>query len=256
MTKPQNPKKRKLIDWNKKSGDDASRITKRMQQRAELSDAAATDNDAAKNMPPRAIGMPLLRLRKKIKEVYDEEEDEEEYTPLFNIDLLGEEEQKHHQDEQKNITHIAQQQLLTSKLNTIMSTALIAEEAGLNPKMTIDDTRLINSSETDVKTIRRRTLRKKVEEPLGLKGELAEKDIPQSVKAIKKAQKELPADSLQDFPAGELNDLIELDKEDMAKLILKKSGRRTPKKKLSEIAKGLNQFKNLDNDDTNTKENA
>lgn len=254
MTEQQNPKKRKIIDWNKKSGEDASRITKRMQHRSELSDAASTENDAAKKLPPRAVGLPLLRLRKKIKEVYDEDE-EEEYTPLFNIDLLGEEEQ-HLKDEQQNIAHIAKQQLLTGKLNTIMSTALVAEEAGLNPKMTLDDARLINSAEYDVKNIRRRTMRKKIEEPLGLKGELPEKGLSQSVKAIKKAKKELPEDALQDFPAEELNDMIELDKEDMAKLILKKSGRRSPKKKLSEIAKGLNQFKNFDNDETNGKENA
>ncbi len=245
MTEQQNPKKRKIIDWNKKSGNDSSRITKRMEQRAELADSAATTNDAATKLPPRAVGLPLLRLRKKIKEVYDEE-DEEEYTPLFNIDLLGEEEERRN-DEQKNTAHIAKQQLLTGKLNTIMSTALVAGEAGLNPKMTAADVELINSAEYDVKTIRRQTMRKKVEEPLGLK---------KSVKAIQKAQKELPEDALQGFPAEELDDIIELDKEDMAKLILKKSGRDAPKKKLSDIAKGLNQFKNFENNETNDKENA
>lgn len=255
MTEQQNPKKRKIIDWNKKSGEDAGRITKRMQHRAELSDAAATDNDAAKKLPPRAVGLPLLRLRKKIKEVYDEEE-EEEYTPLFNIDLLGEEEQIHRHNEQKNFADIAKQQLLTGKLSTIMSTALVAEEAGLNPKMTTHDIDLINSAENNPQTIRRQTMKKKVEEPLGLKGKLPEKNLKKSVKAVKKAKKELPADALQGFPANELEDIIELDKEDMAKLILKKSGRHAPKKKLSEIAKGLNQFKNFETDDTNGKENA
>ena len=78
MTKPQNPKKRKLIDWNKKSGDDASRITKRMQQRAELSDAAATDNDAAQN--------------KTMRDVEKEEHDEGEKTRLCNVEQGGEEE--------------------------------------------------------------------------------------------------------------------------------------------------------------------
>ncbi len=254
MTEKQTPKKRKIIDWNKKSGNDSSRITKRMEQRAELADSASTENDAAKKLPPRAVGLPLLRLRKKIKEVYDEE-DEEEFTPLFNIDLLGEEEERR-DHEQKNIADIAKQQLLTGKLNTIMSTALVAEEAGLSPKMTADDIQLINSAEYDVKTIRRKTMRKKVEEPLGLKGEIPEKNLTKSVKAIKKAQKELPEDALQGFPADELENIIELDEEDMAKLILKKSGRRGPKKKLSDIAKGLNQFKNIDNGDTNNKENA
>ena len=254
MTEQKQTPKRKIIDWNKKSGDDSSRITKRMQHRAELADSASTENDAAKKLPPRAVGLPLLRLRKKIKEVYDEE-DEEEFTPLFNIDLLGEEEQ-HRDEEQKNFTHIAKQQLLTGKLNTIMSTALIAEEAGLPSQTTADDINLINSAEYDVKTIRRKTLRKKIEEPLGLKGNIKEKDIKTAAKAIKKARKELPDDALQDFPAESLDDIIELDKEDMAKLILKKSGRRSPKKKLSEIAKGLNQFKNFDTTETNDKENA
>ncbi|MCM1324214.1 MAG: hypothetical protein NC218_08625 [Acetobacter sp.] len=255
MTEKKNTPKRKIIDWNKKSGDDASRISKRMQQREELADSATITNDATKKNPPRATGLPLLRLRQKIKEVYDEEEEEED-TPLFNINLLGEEEETKNSKQIENLTHITKQQELTGRLNVIMSTALVAEEAGLPSKMTTQDNRLADSPEQSLKQIRRQTMHQKVEKPLGLQGELPEKNLKKSIKGIKKAQKTLPDNALQDYPADKLDEFIELDKEDMAKLILKKSGRRGPKKKLSEIAKGLNQFKNIDSPETNDKENA
>ncbi len=255
MTEPKKAPKRKIIDWNKKSGEDSSRIAKRMQHRNELKDSATTTNDSSTKLPPRAVGLPLLRLRKKIKEVYDEE-DEDDYTPLFNINLIGEEEEfaAKSQKEVDNTIFIAKQQQLTGKLNVIMDAALIAEEAGLSPQITAKDENAAGSAEYDLKKLRRKTLREKVEKPLGLKGELKEKNLTKAAKGLKKAKKAMPEGALEDFPAEKAEDLIELDKEDMAKLILKKSGRRGPKKKLSEIAKGLNQFKNFDEPKENNKE--
>jgi len=255
MTEPKKAPKRKIIDWNKKSGEDSSRISKRMQQRDKLKDSASTTNDSSAKFPPRAIGVPLLRLRKKIKEVYDEE-DEDDYTPLFNINLIGEEEElpAKSQKDADNTLSITKQQQLTGKLNVIMDTALIAEEAGLSAKLTAKDENQAGSAEYDLKKLRRKMLREKVEKPLGLKGELPEKNLTKAAKGLKKAKKALPEGALEDFPAANAEDLIELDKEDMAKLILKKSGRRGPKKKLSEIAKGLNQFKNFEETEENSKE--
>lgn len=256
MTKAEDTKKRKMIDWNKKSGEDSSRITKRMQRRDELKDSAATTNDAFAKHPPKATGIPLLRLRKKIKEVYNEEEDEE-YIPLFNINLLEDEDPVLKTvKESKEVFDITKQQQLTGKLSLVMNTALIAEEAGLSPQITKQDNRLVHSAEYDLPKLRRQTVQEKIEKPLGLKGEIPEKDLPKAAKSIKKAKKNLPEDALKDFPAEDLNDLIELDQEDMAKLILKKSGRKSPKKKLSDIAKGLNQFKNMEMENTDNKENA
>lgn len=253
MTEQKKAPKRKAIDWNKKSDDDKSRISKRIERRSELKDNATTNNDSR---PPRAIGLPLLRLRNKIKEVYDTEDDENEDTPFFNINLIEDEPtapllSKRKADETVTIT---KQQQLTGKLNLIMDTTLIADEIGLSPKMTAKDAKRAASAEYDLKKLRRQTVKEKIEDPLGLEGEIAEKDLKKAAKGLKNAKQKLPDGALEGFPAKDAEELIELDKEDMAKLILKKSGRRKSKKKLSELAKDLNQFKNFEEPETNNKE--
>lgn len=251
MTEQKKAPKRKAIDWNKKSDEDKSRISKRIERRSELKDSAVTNNDSR---PPRAIGLPLLRLKSKIKEIYDED-DEDENTPLFNISLIEEESEpllaKRKSDETLTIT---KQQQLTGKLSLIMDTAIISDEIGLSPKMTAKDAARATSAEYDLKKLRRQTVKEKIEEPLGLEGEITEKNLKKAAKGLKNAKQKLPDNALEGFPAQDAEELIELDEEDMAKLILKKSGRRKPKKKLSEIAKGLNQFKNLEDSEQSNKE--
>lgn len=256
MPQTKQPDKRKIIDWNKKSGNDSDRISKRMQGRAELSDTATTTNSAQKNLrPPRATGQPLLRLRQKIKEIYEEDE-EEENTPLFNIELFEDIEEKKQTKQTTETAQITKQMELAGKLNLIMNTAIIAEEAGLSPKLTPKDAQLANTPQYDLKKVRRETLKDKVEKPLKLKGELPEDNISMAAKGLKKAKKALGTDSLEGFPAEDAEMLASLDEEDMAKLILNKSGRKSSKKSLSEIAKGMNRLNSLEDLETDSKENS
>lgn len=252
--------KRAVVDWDKKNGDDSERISKKLEKRSPITPKPAPKVDTKPQvLPPRiASGAPLLKLRKKIREVYDEEEEEEDddvNAPFFNISLIDEdfERRKHTQAETIRIT---KQQQMAGKLNIIMNTAVAAEKAGLNPKMTKRDARLANSATFDVKQIRRKTLEEKIEKPLGIKGEISEKDLPKVVKNIKKTQKDLPNEALKGMPA---DSLVELDKEDnpeeMARLILEKSGRPKPKKSLSELAKDIYQAEQVLNPEKNTKEN-
>lgn len=252
-------KKPALIDWDKKNGDDSERISKKLEDRSPIMPKPAPKVDTKPQvLPPRiANGAPLIKLRKKIREVYDEEEEEEDddvNAPFFNISLIDDdfEKRKHTQAETIRIT---KQQQMAGKLNIIMNTAVAAEKAGLNPQMTKQDARLVNSAEFDVKKLRRKTLKEKIEKPLGIKGEISEKDLPKAVKNIKKVQKDLPDEALKGVPA---DSLVELDKEDnpeeMARLILKKSGRPKPKKNLSELAKDIHQAEQVLNPEKSTKE--
>lgn len=265
-TKLTPPARRKATDWNQKSGTDSARISKRLEHRSELKDSATTNNDteAPKTYPPRAVGAPLLRLRQKIKEVYDEDDDEnDENAPLvyFNISLIDDN-QKHREDETQKkaeqaseTLRIAQEQQTAGKLNLIMDTAMTAQKAGLRTKITAKDLNLANSPELNLKKIKRKTLKDKVETPLKLKGELPETNLEEALLGIKKALQELPPDSLKDFPASSLPELEKQPTDaEMADLILKKSGRKKQKKNLAEIAKGLNKFKNFDKDQQDTKE--
>lgn len=237
--------KQKKNNWSKKSGNDSTRISKRIEQRSLLKDSATTTNDSAPAMPPRATGGPLLRLRKKIKEIYDTDDDDENiFMPVFDITLLPKTRQETAEDElsQKKDSgetiRIVKEQQLAGKLNTIMSTAIVAEQAGLDSRLNIKDYDLANSPTDTNRQTRKKIQRRKIEKPLGLKGGLNEKDLKSAASGIKKAKNTLPADALKDFPAQSLDELTTAQSEqDMAELILKKTGRSARKKKLFDLAK-------------------
>ncbi len=217
------PNKKKIIDWNKKSASDTLRISNRLSRRAKLTDKA------------------LRRLHQKIREVY-EEDDDNTLPEFFNINLFNEEEEEEEKTEntrrQTEIETIrtTKEQQLAGKLNTILSTTLTAKEANLSPRFdqleyTSDKChrkQYSPNSPSDIKTknfqtttFKRRTERKK---------------RPDAMKGQKKAQSRLPESSLNDYltpNADELNS--ENSETNLAKLLLKKSGRRTTNKKLSDL---------------------
>ena len=310
MTEQLAPNQKKIVDWDKKSDSDAERISKRLEGRSELDDRASTVNDVssrpvaertaapvrpatrpAASRPAPAAGQPLQRLRQKIKEVYDDDDEDENAPGFFNISLLDEEEAENGilpagtvPDPARNESEtlrITREQQLAGKLDAILSSSMAAREAGLSPRVSRADARLANSAEYDVKKIRRQTLKEKISEPLGLKGHLPEKDLGQALRGLKNAAETLepslhsaasqtplsaaPLASLQRETSDILNGLPaetapELAKEDdekaLARLILEKSGRGAPRKKLSEIAKGLKPFKKNENTADNGKENS
>lgn len=237
--------KRKLVDWNKKNDNDEERISRRLEGRSQLTDQATTSNDSKpKITAPRIAGAPLIKLRKKIREVYDDEDDEEDEVtaPFFNITLIEDDErEKKDEEREKETLRITKQQQMAGKLQMIMDTSMIAEAAGLSPKATALDSELSNSAEFDLKKIRRKTINEKIEKPLHLKGEIKESDLDDTVKGIKKVKREFSLDSLAEMPAEDIPELDETEnQEELAKLILKKSGRKAPKKSLVEIARDIN----------------
>ena len=263
---------------------------------ARLLSALPLPSGRRRTPPPQTLPLHVqLRLpdnRQKIKEVYDDDDDEDENAPgFFNISLLDEEEAENGvlpagtvPDPARNESEtlrITREQQLAGKLDAILSSSMAAREAGLSPRASRTDARLANSAEYDVKKIRRQTLKEKISEPLGLKGHLPEKELGQALRGLKNAAETLepslhsaasqaplsaaPLASLQRETSDILNGLPaetapELAKEDdekaLARLILEKSGRGAPRKKLSEIAKGLKPFKKNENTADNSKENS
>ena len=244
------PDKRKLVNWDEKTGNDSERISKRLESRTLLDDAATTKNDSKPKtvrMAPRK-GAPLLRLRKKIREAYDDEDEDEDevIAPFFNISLIDEDEEKRdkEQEETERLRRITKQQQMAGKLNVIMDTMITAEKAGLPPKLTREDERLLYSAEYNIPKMRRKAIKQKIADPLKIKGEITEPQLQATIKAAKNLQKEMPDNSFKGFTADEM---IELDKEDdpaqMAKMILEKTGRKkTKQKNLAELAKAINEF--------------
>lgn len=247
------PDMRKLVDWDKKSGNDSERISKRLEGRVLLEDNATTKNDSKPKTVPAAPrkGAPLLRLRKKIREAYDDEdEDEDEVTaPFFNITLMdeNEEERDKEREETENLMRITKQQQMTSKLNIIMDTAATAKQLGLDGSLTKKDMEMIHSPQYSPEEVQQRAFRQKITEPLGIKGDVPSSEREQAAQAMKRAKKERVSDSLKDIPAKEVSKLAEAQtEEEMAELILKKSGRKKPKKSLVEIAKEINRYEQME----------
>ena len=240
------PKKndKKSLDWTLKNFTDSAHIEEKLKKRnTKTSPAKTVDQQCAK-------GEALEHLHQNVTEIFDAPEDEnDEFKPFFNISLIDDENEtdnelapeKKHQE----TLRITKEQQMAGKLNVIMSSAITADAAGLPSEITAKDRARVNSAEYDVAKLRRQTKKEKISEPLELDGEIPEDELAPSVSGIKKAKKNLPDDSLKDFPAEEL---FELDQEDdpnaLAKLILEKTGRKIPKtkKKLSDIAKDLNRL--------------
>ena len=262
MTEKLAPNKKELINWEKKSVSDAERISKRLEGRAELEDAATTENAAQlrKQATPTPSPQALNRLRKKIKEVYDDEEDEEDGNTFFNINLLDNEEiydeEQARARQEKETIRITQEQHMAGKLNAVMSANIAAQSAGLSTKPTRAEASLLNSSEQTPTEIRRQVLKQKITKPLNLRGNLPQEDLPQSIQGIKNVKKRFSEEELSNLPAETMSDFAdEKDENELAKLILKKSGRRTPSKRLSEHLRENTPQQNLGLNNDTGKEN-
>lgn len=248
MTEELAPNKKKLINWEKKSISDASRISKRLEGRAELEDEASTDNTANLRKPASPSPKALNRLRKKIKEVYDEEDDEEENS-FFNINLLDSEELYNEEQirtrQEKETIKITQEQHMAGKLSAVMSANMAAKAAGQANSPTKEDARLLNSSEYTPAEIRRQILKQKVVKPLNLEGDISDENLEKSIQGLKNIQKNFSSEELKNLPTEDLKDFAEEhDENKLAKLILKKSGRRAPTPKLSKQIKEMNKKQN------------
>jgi hypothetical protein len=218
MTEKKAPNKSKIVDWKKKSASDSDRLLTRRKEK---------DEPQKKSRPPRATGKPLLRLKKKIKEIYEDDDyDEEEdliNTPLYHITLI--EDQEQYEKKETELLKITKQQELTSKLNIIMNNALASQKAGLKAEIDANDLQLANTPELTFKEVQTKAVKKKLTKPL---------DIQEDT----------------DFVADET------DKDKLAKIVLEKSGikKRKNKKSIAEIAKELNRFKDYDNEATDEKQ--
>lgn len=234
MTEELTPNRKKKINWKEKSASDSARISKRLEGRELLAEEATTLNSATLKKIPPLTTQPLNRLRKKIKEVYDDEEDDEDEngTVFFNINLLDEENTDHKNDSPQKADEtlqIMKEQQMAGKLNSIMSANLATEDLNLPSRITKEDERLLNSAEYDTTETRRQILKNKITKPLGIEGDIPEQELKKTLQDIKTIQKELSLDDLAPLKTKDISDIAEeKDENEMAKLILEKTGRQLP----------------------------
>lgn len=236
--------KNKSIDWNKKNATDNKRFDTRIQKKSNN-----------KNVVPRATGVPLQRLKRTIKEIYHQDDEEDNAndiinTPVFHIGLI-EDEENNKQKKVNETLKIAKQQELTSKLSLIMNTAIKAEASRINTRLTAKDEQLSDIPEYDLKKIKKKTIEEKIEKPLKINGKIPENKLEKTLDGIKNITDNFAIEELEDMTAQDIIEYSkESNKEELAELILKKTGKNvsSKKKSLFEIAEDLNRFKDIEQD--------
>ena len=210
MTEKKAPNKRKIVDWDKKSSSDSDRLLNRSREKSE---------PKKKSRPPRATGKPLMRLREKIKEIYEDDEYEDQddliNNPLYQIKLIQDDENL--QKKEEEIIKINKLQQLTAKLNIIMNTAIASIKANLKANINAKDMQMADNPELSFKDVKVKSIQQKITKPLNIEDETP-------------------------FVADEI------DSKELAKLVLEKTGRnrKKTKKSLAEITQELNKFKDLE----------
>lgn len=180
----------------------------------------------------------LHKIRKKIKDVYDDEEEDDEYQYVFSPQLLPEQEYDDNklmnaltEDEKRNINQKqtierVQMQQMAGKMEALQVANNLAMETmkhGISRQDVKDGMQdaLFRPDELHEKLVK-----KEVGKKLGIKGKIEDGKIIQAARGIKKVQEMGGNKAAKDM---EMKDVVsagegKMSDKELAKLILKKSG--------------------------------
>lgn len=220
------------LKTNTLEAESYSQRTKRQQR--------PTVKKAPKNLP---VG--LQKIRKKIKEVFDEEDEEEDfYAHTFNkAPVIFEPEEKTLYnaltDEEKRLFQAktteknVKMQQTAGKMEALHLANNLAREAGLNNLSKKVIAGKMQQAIFEPEKMQEQIIKKEVSEKLGIKGHLKDGKIIQAARGIKKVENLGGKEAAKNL---EMKDIIKageekLDELKLAELILKKSGQDIKKRK-------------------------
>lgn len=259
-----------VFDWKKKGFDNRERLTlKNDAKEAEAFNARKNNRSNKKfDLKPQNLPLGLKQLRKKVREVYDDDEDEENGTIFAPLPFLQEEDNtllnaltddEKRLFKQKNTIENTQMQQTAGKMEALQIANNLAKEAGLN-KISRKAVELgMQQAVFRPEEIQQKVIKKDVAGKLGIKGKIEDGKIIQAARGIKrveqlggkKAAKNL--DMRDIVKAGE----EKLDDIKLAELILEKSGQDVSKRKAKfQEGKEKIQLKNFDKSKTKSKVSA
>lgn len=232
------------IEWKKKQGFEAAEKNSRKTDiKKAVEYKAKKKNNFSKSAPITPSDLPkgLRKIRKKIKEAYEEDEEEDAYT-IFPLNLdnslanaLYDNEKR--QLQQKNTLANQKMQQDVGRMETIMVAEKMARQAGL-PGL---DKKTINNSMADI-TISDTPLEKTLSEDVARKTKSSSRQLSKGeavtmlrgIERIRKmaiAADESQLKALEKMKVSEVINAGEKHTEDqeVAELILKKSGRNNKK---------------------------
>ena len=228
------------FDWKKKGFDNQEKLTLKINvKEAELyNENKKTPLSKKSKIKSENLPLGLKKLRKKIRDIYDEE-DEDENDFIFTQIKMPEQEEDNtllnslNDDEkrifrQKNTIENTQMQQNAGKMEALHIANNLAREAGIKnlSKKVIDagmQQATFNPKETQEKVIK-----KEVGGKLGIKGKIDDGKIIQAARGIKKVEQLGGQQATQNL---NMKDIIKAGEEklsdkQLAELILEKSGQK------------------------------
>lgn len=226
-------------DWKDKKGFDfQERLSLKIDQKqAEKYKQRHKKRNLKNNAKPANLKAGLNKLRKKVREAYDEEdEDENDYFFVSQPRIEGEEDDRAlfnglTEDEkrilkQKETIHNVQMQQTAGKMEALQTADLLAKET-LNRSI---ERSVLNSAMQkavfDPQETHEDLVQKKVSSKLGVRGKIEDGKIIQAARGVKKVQQMGGTTATKDL---EMKDVVragegKLSDRELAKLILEKSG--------------------------------
>lgn len=212
-----------------------------------LDETINKDNDTTPKSSLSKSSSTPKKLRTKVKKDQPTTNEEKKYPVFFNITLIEDEPDINQLKEKKfkDTIQIMKEQETFSKLDAIISTS-IATQRIMRKVNTSKDDNLLNSTDSNPSTIKKKSIKNKIEKPLKLKGHITEENLSLSIDALKKLTQSISLDELSNIPVSDLQELADTKSdEDLANLILEKTGRKKKSKKSTN--KPLNEFKKDEN---------
>lgn len=226
-------------DWKKQGFDLNERLTLK-HNTLEAKRYRERQNQKKQNpfLKPEKKQLPPNKISSKIKDVYDEDEEEEngiyqpirvraEENPLYNA--LDENEKRLYM--QKDTIKQTQMQQTVGKMEALQVANTLAKEVGLSKISAQTANSKLNEAVFDPKKMQKKVIEKEIGSKLGLKGKIEDGKIVEAAKGIKKVQAMSNAKGVQNMHMDDVVRVGEdkLSDKKIAELILEKSGQ-DPKK--------------------------
>ena len=233
------------FDWKKKGFSNNERLTLKndVKEAQKYAENKKTPLSKKNKVTPENLPLGLKKLRKKIRDIYDEEDDDENDTYFAHIKMPEQEEDNTllyalNEDErniykQKNVFETSKMQQDAGKMEALHIANNLAREAGLNNISRKAIEMGMQQATFDPQKTQEEVIRKEVGGKLGIKGKLDDGKIIQAARGIKKVEQLGGKNAAKNL---QMKDIVKAGEEklsdiELAEMILEKSGQDVKKRK-------------------------
>ncbi len=233
------------FDWKKKGFGNNERLTLKndVKEAQKYNDNKKTPLSKKNKITPENLPLGLKKIRKKIRDIYDEEDDDENDTYFSHIKMPEQEEDNTllyalNEDErnmykQKNIFENVKMQQNSGKMEALHIANNLAREAGLSNISRKAIEVGMQQATFEPQKIQEEVIKKEVGGKLGIKGKIEDGKIIQAARGIKKVEQLGGKQATQNL---QMKDVVKAGEQklsdiELAEMILEKSGQDIKKRK-------------------------